>query len=89
MTKAQERMFLNHRHAIHHTIWDAYDRPSYAKEKAYEWCVEKAQSKGAFEWSIPTHNTFNFTFAFLYVDKETGEIRMGYETHANSFDFAI
>ena len=89
MTKFQKGLYENHMRAEYHTIWEAYERPSYEKEKAYHWCVEKAQSLGAIEWAIPGHNTWQFSFSAIYPDKETGELRMMYETARNSYDFAI
>lgn len=89
MTKFQQRLYYNYKRSSYHTIWDAYEKPSYEKEKAYEWCVNKAKYMGAIEWGIPTKNTFQFTFAFIYPDSETGELRMGYETATNSYDFPL
>ena len=89
MTKFQRGLYENHLRAKYHTIWEAYVRPSYAKEKAYEWCVEKAQEKGAIEWAIPSKNPFQFSFSAIYPDKETGVLRMMYETANKSYDFEI
>lgn len=89
MTKFQRGLYENHLRARYHTIWEAYDRPSKAKENAYEWCVNKAQEKGAIEWAIPTRNSFQFTFSAIYPDPETGVLRMMYETSCNSYDFEI
>ena len=89
MTKFQQGLYENHQRAIYHTIWDAYERPSYAKEKAYYRCVDKAESLGAIEWAIPSKNTFQFSFSAIYPDKETGELRLMYETACNSYDFPI
>lgn len=89
MTKFQRGLYHNHLNARYHTIWEAYDRPSYAKEKAYEDCVAKAERLGATEWAIPTRNTFQFTFSAIYPDAETGELRMMYETARKSYDFPI
>ena len=89
MTKFQRGLYENHQRARFHTIWEAYEKPSYAKEKAYHDCVRKAEEKGAYEWAIPSRNTFQFSFSAIYPDKETGELRMMYETACNSYDFAI
>ena len=89
MTKFQQRLYENHQCATARTIWDAYENPSYNKEKAYRRCVEKAKALGADEWRIPSKNTFQFSFSAIYPDKETGELRLMYETACNSYDFPI
>ena len=89
MTKFQRGLYENHLRAKFHTIWEAYDKPSYAKEKAYKWCVEKAERLGAIEWAIPSYNTFHFSFSAIYSDKGTDALRMMYETAYNSYDFEI
>lgn len=34
MTKFQQRLYDNYKRSSYHTIWEAYNKPSYEKEKS-------------------------------------------------------
>lgn len=53
-------------------IWQAYERPSYNKEKAWHRCEEIAHSMGGYNLKVVSKNTFVFTAGFESVDPETG-----------------
>lgn len=90
MTKFQKNLIDNFNNAPFHSIYDAYDRPSNAKVSAYNRLFDMAMNEyNAFSTCVPTRNTFAFTFAFLYTDKVTGEIRLQYHTPSHVYDFSI
>lgn len=87
MTKKNEGLYDNYCRADARTIWDAYDRPSRNKERAYEWCLGDAREHGGYDIRIPSHSCHFFTFAYRYM--KDGAERMRYHTHANVYDFAL
>lgn len=87
MTKAQKQLYNAWRRARHETIWDAYARPSFAKEEAYEYCLKDMREHNGFSGRITSANSFHFSFAYIY-DTEKDK-RLRYHTAANVYDFAI
>lgn len=65
-------------------ITDVYDRPSTAKENAWEWCFDKyAKTEGSANFHICSFNTFNFTVGWC--GKYNGELAIFLETRDNSY----
>ena len=87
MTKQNEGLYNNYCNTNYATIWEAYDRPSYNKERAYEWCMDDARKHDGYDIRIPTRNTFHFTFAFRYM--ADGKERLRYHTPMNVYDFEL
>ena len=87
MTKKQEQLYNNFKNATMVTIWDAYERPSLDKQKAYDECVQRCVEMHGGSWVIPTKNTFQFTFAFEY--HKDDEKWLHYETANNIYDFKV
>lgn len=58
-------------------IYDAYGKPSYAKVRAYNYCVELAKAYNAYTYKITGANScvFSFQFAFYHKNKKTGELK--------------
>ena len=87
MTKRQGEMMRAHARSTNRTIWDAYERPSRKKERAYEECYAEMIRLGGYDGRVVGANSNFFSYAFFYRDKE-GKARMKYMTHANDYDFS-
>lgn len=61
-------------------IYDAYDRPSAAKVRAWEYCKRLAEEYDGRGLRITSRNTFRFSAAFECDDPETGELCYCYIT---------
>ena len=54
-------------------IWQAYENPSYNKEKAWHYCEEMCYLHNGYDLKVISKNTFQFTAGFkfpLYGDLE-------------------
>ena len=93
MTKKQKQMLSAYLNSDCRDLDDAYGRCSYAKERAYAWCESKRERLNGYSPRIPSHNTFQFTYAFIFekVNDETGVVEawMDYETASNSYQFML
>lgn len=89
MTKKNKTMYENWERATMKSIYDAYERPSHNKVKAYERCEEDRYMLDGWDARIPSKNTFGFTYAFLFSSKETGELMMYYATKDNTYVFSL
>lgn len=87
MTKKQTELYNNFKNATMMTIWDAYNNPSWNKQKAYHDCVNRCMEMHGGPWAIPTKNTFQFSFAFEY--HKDDEKWLHYETANNVYDFKV
>lgn len=73
-------------------LHDVYGRPSYNKQRAWDWCFEqfcKIREDGLATRSfhIASHNCMKFTVAWDLVDAETGEIKgIHVETAHSTYD---
>lgn len=66
------------------SIWDLYDRPSYAKECIYN-DLSKGHNNEVLFATCLSGNCSHFTMLRIVADDETGEILVIKETHANSY----
>lgn len=93
MTKKQRQMLNAYLNAYCRDLDDAYGRYSHEKERVYAWCESKRERLNGYSPRIPSHNTFQFTYAFIFekVNDKTGvvEIWMDYETAAHSYEFML
>ena len=87
MTKFQRGLYQNFLIPAGVSIFEVYERPSRNKVKAYEDCLRRANENGADYCCIPTHNTFNFTFAYTF--HKDGVKWLHYETACNVYEFPI
>lgn len=78
--KAAAEHAYNNRGWTYRNIWDAYEKPSYAKEKAWHYCRELCADMGGFDLLILSRNTFQFSAVFKFTDDETGELCYAYIT---------
>ena len=88
MNAKERRMFENWQRATMRNIYDAYERPSLAKVRAYERCIDKAIELGGWDIRVPSKNTFGFTLAFLFRGKDC-KLSMFYATKDNDYVFEI
>ena len=88
MTKRQVAMMEAHKRSENRTIWDAYERPSRRKERAYEECYTEMIRLGGYDGRVVEANSNFFSYAFLYKDGD-GKARMKYMTYANDYDFSV
>lgn len=71
-----------------YSIYDAYVRPSQNKVDAFKWCEQlKEQLNGKYA-CIPSFNTFNFTYAFEYLN-ELQQICLAYITKDNIYSIIL
>lgn len=56
-----------------HSLYDAYNKVSDAKLKAWAYCRELCAKYDGFNLKVVSFNTFVFTAGFEFVNKETGE----------------
>jgi len=66
-------------------LWDVYGSVSQAKRDAFEKCKEWCYKDGGYNFHIISHNSYSFSVAWEYVDKETGEIMTRIETSTNTY----
>lgn len=70
------------------TLYQAYNRPSYYKERAYQRCLELAQSYNAIASGITGYNTTQFTFGF-YCEDENGVVHIYKITKDNDYELIV
>ena len=68
-------------------IWRAYTRPSEKKFRAYQHCLELQALMDGYDGRITRANSYRFSFAFRYMNKEDGKEHLFYITRANQYDF--
>ena len=49
---------------------DCYNNYSYAKENAFDYCINKQNKMNGYDGRILTYNTFVFTYAFMTDDNK-------------------
>lgn len=69
-----------------YTLREVYGNYSYAKENAYNYCLEQCKKENGANFRIFSHNTFAFSVAWEITSPETGEvIGTRIETANNSY----
>ena len=74
-------------HSTCDNIWRAYGRPSEAKVRAYQHCLESQALMDGYDGRITGAGSYHFSFAFRYMNKEDGKEHLFYITRANQYDF--
>ena len=87
MTQANRIRFADYNRAFMTSLWQAYEKPSYEKQKSFHYVKERCHVLNGYGLKIVNKNTFHFTAAFLY--EKDGQTWMQYHTYANTYDFAI
>ena len=70
------------------TLWDVYDSFSYAKEKAFNYCIELLNKHHGENGRIVYKNGFVFSFGFTYTD-ENNKKHFVYITKSHDKDVII
>ena len=89
MTKKQLVFYKTYVRANTYSLNEVYKTCSVAKQRAEEWNRRKCYELNGCGFKVFSANTFTFTAAFEYLDAETGEIRLWYNTGYNIYDFKI
>lgn len=87
MTKHQKMLVENYQRATARQLSDVYTTWSAAKERAYNWCINRMVSLNGFSGFICSANTFGFSFAFQY--EKDGKLRLQYHTKDHEYDFEV
>lgn len=61
-------------------IWEAYEKPSVYKVRAWNRCKELCHSLSGWGLAITGHNSMTFSVVFQYSDPDTGELCYAYIT---------
>lgn len=77
MARSAWRRWLNNDYKAV-TLYEAYGRPSYAKERAWEYCERLCEKHDGYGLVVMSANTFRFSAGFEYIDKETGAVSFMY-----------
>lgn len=64
-TKKAQNLRDNAMRQAGYTLRDVYGSYSYAKERAYNYCLRKCEEEGGCDFHISSYNTFGFTVAWL------------------------
>ena len=88
MTKANKGYYENYKRATATALYDVYGTYSAAKARGYAYCRELQYNMGGYDGRICSANTFQFTYAFQYVN-ETGKKCLAYITARHNRFFEI
>lgn len=68
------------------TIYEVYKNPSYEKVAAERHIRTEMQLVGGFDYRVLSHNVFQFTVAYQFVDRETGIVKLRVHTSRNTYE---
>lgn len=88
MTKKNRGLLNNYNNATARTLWDVYTTCSAEKRKAFDDCNVKQCQMNGYDARICSANTYQFTYAFKYVNEDNKEC-LFYRTAANDYTFVI
>ena len=72
------------------TLWDCYDRPSYAKEGAYDYCMSAMRSFEDYEaWTVIGYNCMQFSFGCRVYDAKTHKHYVLYITKEHNYAIEV
>ena len=90
MNAKYKALYNNWKNATMTKLSDAYKRPSEAKIRAYEWCMNDYKRLNGTDFRICSKNTFGFTCAFLFNDPYAGSaLSLYYATKDNLYIFKV
>lgn len=78
-SKKGEQLKANANHFDGYTLYEVYDKPSYRKEQAWEYCRNLCKKYNGTNLHIVGHNTCTFSVSFNIGDK------VAYITNANNY----
>ena len=88
MKKMYEGFYENYKRATATELWEVYGTHSRAKDEAMQYCRELQYNMNGFDGRICSANTFQFTYAFQYVN-ESGKNCLAYITRDHNRFFEI
>lgn len=88
MTKKNRIMWENYKKSSDYHLRDVYKGYSLKKSEAWAGCIAKKHELNGFDGRITSYNTFQFSYAFEYVNLKK-EKRLCYMTANNTYDFKI
>lgn len=83
--KEQQHMVEMHKRANYSNLSEAYAKASSDKWDAFNYCKSKQRELDGFNFRITSYNTYWFTAAFQFIDKETGVLRLYYITRDHDY----
>ena len=72
-TQKAKRFIRAYQNSTNYRLEDCYNNYSYAKERAFDYCINKMEKMGGSYGCIIGYNTCFFTFAFEVNDKGGNE----------------
>lgn len=88
MKKQYEGFYNQYKRATAKELHDVYGKYSPAKVNAYKYCRKLQENMGGYDGRICSANTFQFTYAFQYIN-ESGKNCLAYITAAQNRYFEI
>lgn len=79
IARANAEYAYNNRRWTHEDLYYAYERPSYAKQRAWQYCKDLRNELGGWDMLVSSHNTFSFSVVFKFLD-EDGRLCYAYIT---------
>lgn len=87
--KTEIALIQSYQRATDVTLDDCYSSHSYAKDRAYAYCMSRLNELGGRNHRICSYNTFTFTFAFRYINRATGALHLYYKTAYSTYDIPL
>jgi hypothetical protein len=73
-TKLIRKQYDMYNRSNEYDIWDAYNRPSYRKERAWEACERDCENHNGYGLKVVGHNTCTFSAGFMFNDDDGRKI---------------
>lgn len=81
--------YHNYKRSYNYDLYDAYEKPSYAKVRAWRYCVELCERYNGRGLKIVGYNAQTFSVGFEYTDPETGVAMFLWHTAYNTYTAEI
>ena len=69
-TQKAKRFIKEYWTSSRYNLDDCYNNYSYAKQNAFDYCINKMQKMGGYDGRIISYNIFVFTYAFMTDDNK-------------------
>lgn len=92
MNKLEKRALANYstwKKSNLDSIFSAYKNPSYAKQRAWDYCKALCYEKNGHNLKVVNHGVQLFSAGFEYPDAETGEIKFMFITKTTETSVAV
>ena len=80
MNKKQTQIYQAYENSRDYSLDSCYGSYSYAKARAWDYCVNLYQKHNGYGLKVISHNGWVFTAGFTFADPETGVMKMMYIT---------